>query len=241
SHVLLLGPPTLSVPICFMQMFFFIQLGITTRSILTVMAYDRYLAICNPLRYTTIMTQPVRRLLIAGSWGFSTFCTMPSATLTWTRPFCGPNMVQHFWCDISTLRRLMCINTRVDNILALTFALVALGTTGLLILTSYILIGISVSKMGVAERWKAIGTCAAHLIVVTVSYTAASVVYISYRVGNFSSQVRPKAVVYAALTPCLNPMIYSLRNKELQEAIRRMFGRLRASAVSSGKDVTTVS
>ncbi|GAA6226160.1 olfactory receptor 10J4-like [Lates japonicus] len=233
---------TISVPGCFLQMYFFVQLAVTSRAILTAMAFDRYLAICNPLRYTTIMTRPVRLVLVAGAWGFGIFCTLPATTMSWQRPYCGPNVVRHGWCDLSSVRRLVCGDTSVDNVVSISFALVALLTTGVLILTSYILIGVSISRMGVVQRLKAFGTCAAHLTVVSISYSSASFVYISYRVGNFSPEVRIiVSVLYSALTPFLNPMIYSLRNKELQESIRRTLNRLRPAAVSATRNVNTVS
>ncbi len=181
---------TISVPSCFLQTYFFIQLAVTGRAILTVMAYDRYLAICNPLRYTAVMTRPVRLLLVAGAWGFGTFCTLPATSMTWQRHYCGPNVVRNGWCDLSSVRRLVCSDTSVDNIVSISFAILALLTTGVLILTSYVLIGVSMSRMGVTQRLKAFGTCAAHLTVVSISYSSASCVYISYRVGNFSPEVR---------------------------------------------------
>ncbi|XP_040006931.1 olfactory receptor 1052 [Xiphias gladius] len=233
---------TISVVGCFLQMYFFIQLAVTGRAILTVMAYDRYMAICNPLRYTAVMTRPIQLLLISGAWGFGTICTLPASTMAWQRPYCGPNVVRHGWCDPSSVRRLVCADTSVDNIVSISFALVALLTTGVLILTSYVLIGLSISRMGVAERLKAFGTCTAHLTVVSISYSSASVVYISYRLGKFSPEVRIiVSVLYSALTPFLNPMIYSLRSKELQESIRRTLNRLRPAAVSAITDVNTVS
>uniref|UniRef100_A0A8D0A850 Odorant receptor, family 6, subfamily AT, member 1 n=1 Tax=Sander lucioperca TaxID=283035 RepID=A0A8D0A850_SANLU len=211
---------TISYAGCFFQMYFFVQLAVTGRSMLTVMAYDRYVAICNPLRYTAIMTRPVRLLLIAGAWSFGTCCTLPAFSMSLLRSYCGPNVVKHGWCDPSSVRRLVCGDTSVD---------------GVLILTSYVLIGVSISKMGVAQRLKAFGTCAAHLTVVFISYSSASFVYISYRVRIIVS------VLYAALTPFLNPMIYSLRNKELRESIIRTLGRFRPSAVLPRKDINTVS
>ncbi|KAG7265714.1 hypothetical protein CRUP_024650 [Coryphaenoides rupestris] len=219
---------TISVPGCFLQMYFFIQMAVTGRGILTVMAYDRYMAICNPLRYASVMTRPVRCLLITGAWAFGACCTLPGTAPSWRLTYCGPNVVRHGWCDPSSVRRLACGNTYLDNILSLSSALVALLVTGVLILTSYALIGLSLSKKSTAERLKAFGTCAAHLTVVSISYGSASFVYISYRVGNFPAEVRiVVSVLYTVLTPFLNPVIYSLRNKDLREAIRRTFCRRR--------------
>uniref|UniRef100_A0A3Q3RDT5 G-protein coupled receptors family 1 profile domain-containing protein n=1 Tax=Monopterus albus TaxID=43700 RepID=A0A3Q3RDT5_MONAL len=206
----------ISVPGCFLQMHFFMQLNCTGHAILTVMAYDRYVAICHPLHYTSIMTRRVQTLLIAGAWGFSTFCPLPVTTIALLRPYCGPNVVKHGWCDFSSVRRLACADTSVDNIVSLFFAALSLLIPGVLILTSYVLIGISLSRMGAGQRLKAFRTCAAHLTVVSISVT------------NFSPEVRIiVAVLYAALTPFLNPVIYSLRNKELQESIRRTLVRFR--------------
>uniref|UniRef100_A0A8D0DAM3 Odorant receptor, family 6, subfamily AT, member 1 n=1 Tax=Sander lucioperca TaxID=283035 RepID=A0A8D0DAM3_SANLU len=237
---------TISYPGCFFQMYFFVQLAVTGRSMLTVMAYDRYVAICNPLRYTAIMTRPVRLLLIAGAWSFGTCCTLPAFSMSLLRSYCGPNVVKHGWCDPSSVRRLVCGDTSVDGIVSLSIALVALLTTGVLILTSYVLIGVSISKMGVAQRLKAFGTCAAHLTVVFISYSSASFVYISYRQTKLLRCLLDivriiVSVLYAALTPFLNPMIYSLRNKELRESIIRTLGRFRPSAVLPRKDINTVS
>ncbi|CAK6979166.1 olfactory receptor 10J4 [Scomber scombrus] len=187
------------------------------------------------------MTRPVRLLLIAGAWGFGTFCTLPPASMSWQRLYCGPNVVRHGWCDVSSVRRLVCGDTSVDSVVSLSFALVALLTTGILILSSYVLIGVSMSRMNVTERLKAVGTCAAHLTVVSISYTSASFVYISYRVGNFPPEVRIiVSVLYSALTPFLNPMIYSLRNKELRQSIRRTLSRFRPAVGPVMKETSTV-
>uniref|UniRef100_A0A3Q1JRU5 G-protein coupled receptors family 1 profile domain-containing protein n=1 Tax=Anabas testudineus TaxID=64144 RepID=A0A3Q1JRU5_ANATE len=229
---------TISFLGCFLQMHFFVYLSVTSRAILTVMAFDRYVAICNPLRYTSIMTWPTRLLLIAGAWSFSTFCTLPPVIITWMEPYCGPNVVRHGWCDLSSVRQLACADTSVDNIVSLSFALVALLTTGVLILTSYVLIGFSIWMKGVTQRLKAFRTCAAHLTVVTISYTSSSFVYISYRVGNFSPEVQRSNNLTLIFT--LFWLIYSLRNKELRDSIRRTLSRFR-SAVSATKDINTVS
>ncbi|KAJ3589466.1 hypothetical protein NHX12_010311 [Muraenolepis orangiensis] len=232
---------TISVPGCFLQMYFFIQLAVTGRAILTVMAYDRYMAVCNPLQYTAVMTKPVRCLLIAGAWAFGAFCTLPGTAPSWQQTYCGPNVVRHGWCDPSSVRRLVCGDTSSASILSLASALVALLVTGVLILTSYVLISVSLSKKSMAERLRVFGTCAAHLTVVSISYGSASIVYISYRVGKFPVEVRIiVSVLYTVLTPFLNPVIYSLRNKELRNAVKRTLSRHSRPAFSPKMRTNTV-
>uniref|UniRef100_A0A672HBC1 Olfactory receptor 6N1-like n=1 Tax=Salarias fasciatus TaxID=181472 RepID=A0A672HBC1_SALFA len=240
---LVTGVSTISVQGCFLQMFVFIMLSVTGRATLTVMAYDRYVAICSPLHYSSIMTLPVRLLLVVGAWAFGTACTLPAICLGSRRYYCGANVVKHGWCDPASVRRLVCGDTLTDNIVSLTFGVVAMLTTGVLILTSYILIGLSIFRMGVGERLKAFKTCAAHLTVVTISYSAAACVYISYQSWSMlTEQVRIiVSVLYSALTPFLNPLIYSLRNNELRESIGRMLRKLGPTTVLPMKGVNTVS
>ncbi|XP_036381676.1 olfactory receptor 5AN1-like [Megalops cyprinoides] len=234
---------TISTSGCFLQMYWFISMAVTGRALLTVMAFDRYVAICNPLRYTAIMTRKVRVLLIFGAWGFGMLCTLPTISMTSMLPFCGPKHVQHCFCDPSSVMKLACDDISFISRLSLSSAVFALLTTLTLILSSYVVIGVSIVRMGSSEsRRKAFTTCAAHLTVVSISYVSASFVYISYRVGNFSSDVRIiVAVLYSALTPLLNPMIYSLRNKELRDAVRRVLCRRRAVSPQAKKIITTLS
>uniref|UniRef100_A0A6Q2YTC1 G-protein coupled receptors family 1 profile domain-containing protein n=1 Tax=Esox lucius TaxID=8010 RepID=A0A6Q2YTC1_ESOLU len=210
---------TVSFPGCFLQMYCFIHMATTGRALLTVMAYDRYVAICNPLRYTTVMTRPVRLLLIVGAWTFGAFFTLPAITMATQRSYCGPNVVRHCWCDPSSLRVLVCGDTQVENMVSLSSAVISLLTTGLLILISYILIVMAIAKMGTTQRLKAFTTCVAHLTVVNIVPLCAL-----YIIVVLLLQVRIiVSVLYSVLTPFLNPMIYSLRNKELRDAIKRAF------------------
>ncbi|CAN9501194.1 unnamed protein product [Ophioblennius macclurei] len=239
---LLNGGSTISFQGCFIQMYVFIMLAITGRAILTVMAYDRYVAICSPLHYTAVMTQPVRVLLVVGAWGFGVACTLPAICMGSVRRYCGSNVVKHGWCDPSSVRRLVCGDVLTDNIVSLFFAVLVLFSTGVLVLASYVLIGLSISRMAAGEALKAFKTCAAHLTVVTISYSAASCVYISYRVAKFPPEVRIiVSVLYSALTPFLNPIVYSLRNSELRQSIRRTLSKLRPTPVFTAKSVNTMS
>ncbi|XP_076836575.1 olfactory receptor 6N1-like [Brachyhypopomus gauderio] len=217
---------TISKTGCFVQMYFFLSMTVTGRALLTVMAYDRYLAICHPLHYMSVMTRKVRFLLLFLAWAFGWIMPLPALILALPLPFCGPNIVKHIFCDHSSVVNLACTNTSRNSLISLIIALVGLIGTFLLILASYISIAKAISRMGSAERLKALGTCGSHLIVVCISYVSASCVYISYRVTLFDSDIRlVVAVLYSVLTPLLNPFIYSLRNKELQCALKRAFSR----------------
>ncbi|XP_076156207.1 olfactory receptor 6N1-like [Alosa pseudoharengus] len=233
---------TISKTGCMLQMYFFLSMGSSCRGILTAMAFDRYIAICNPLRYTTIMTKRLCILLVFAAWCFGYLLVLPACFLALRLNFCGPNRVQHVLCDHSSVVRLACGNTTVNNIVSLFMAMVILLGTFFLILTSYVSIGITVYRMGRAERTKAFTTCASHLIVVCISYVSATCVYVSYRVATFSPDARMiVAVVYSVLTPSLNPIIYSLRNKELWEALTRALSRCVALPSSHRKTIPTLS
>ncbi|XP_051537011.1 olfactory receptor 6N1-like [Myxocyprinus asiaticus] len=232
---------TISKTGCFVQMYFFLSAGVTGRALLTVMAYDRYVAICSPLRYTTIMTKQVCLLLIFASWGFGAVTVLPSAIWATQLPYCGPKIVKHMLCDHSSVVILACADTSKNGIVSLSAALFSLLSTFFLILTSYIYIGKAIRRMGTAEQLKALGTCVSHLIVVCISYVSALCVYISYRVAKFDPDVRIIiAVVYSVITPLLNPIIYSLRNKELQDAMKRAFSRFTVAS-KTRKTVSTIS
>ncbi|XP_076156205.1 olfactory receptor 6N1-like [Alosa pseudoharengus] len=233
---------TISKTGCLLQMYFFLSMAVTGRSILTVMAFDRYMAVCNPLRYGSLMTHPVCILLVVVAWCFGSATVLPSLSLAVPLPFCGPNRVKHVFCDHSSVVRLACADTSVNSVVSLTLALFVLLGTFSLILASYVCIGKAVHGMARAERTKAFTTCASHLTVVCISYVSATCVYVSYRVATFSPDARMiVAVLYSVLTPLLNPIIYSLRNKELWEALTRALSRCPAVPSSRRKTIPTLS
>nr|XP_055035495.1 olfactory receptor 6C75-like [Misgurnus anguillicaudatus] len=240
--MLLTGVRTISKTGCFLQMYFFLSISVTGRGLLTVMAFDRYVAICNPLRYTTIMTRRVCVLLIFASWCFGPFIVLPACIWATLLPYCGPNVVKHLFCDHSSVVVLACTDTTRNGVVSLTYALFAIISTFLLILTSYICIGKAIRKMSSVDQLKAFGTCVSHLIVVCISYVSAVFVYVSYRVAKFDPDVRIIiAVLYSMLTPLLNPIIYSLRNKELQDAIKRAFGKFTTASKETRNTMPSIS
>uniref|UniRef100_A0A671STZ7 Odorant receptor, family B, subfamily 101, member 1 n=1 Tax=Sinocyclocheilus anshuiensis TaxID=1608454 RepID=A0A671STZ7_9TELE len=208
---------------------------------LTVMAFDRYIAICKPLWYTTIMTTQLCILLIFASWGFGAFMVLPTTIWATQLPYCGPNIVRHMFCDYSSVVSLACIDTTRNGILSLTNALIAFLRTFLIILISHVCIGKAMRKMSMAQQLKDAATCVSHLTVVCISYISASFVYISYRVARFDPDVHIViAVLYSVLTPLLNPIIYSLRNTELQDAMKRAFCKFTIASKTTSKTVPSV-
>ncbi|XP_030051248.1 olfactory receptor 6N2-like [Microcaecilia unicolor] len=208
---------------CLLQIYFFHALGLTEVFLLTSMAYDRYLAICTPLHYPTIMTPRFRIQLAAGSWLLGFLYPITEIILISRLPYCGPNIIEHIFCDLSPLLRLACADTTVSVIVDFAFSTSTALVPGLLILLSYIKIIHVVLKIQSSEgRQKAFSTCATHLIVVTMFFAGAGFMYIrttkTYSL-NFDKTI---AVVYSVLTPLCNPVIYSLRNKEIKVAIWKM-------------------
>ncbi|XP_063283567.1 olfactory receptor 8H1-like [Pelobates fuscus] len=220
--ILLSGNQKISFYGCIAQMYFFHVLGSSEMFLLASMAYDRYVAICNPLRYPIIMRKEVSLQLGAGSWigGFahSTFHTAFLLRLS----FCGLNNMDNFFCDATPLIKLACSDTTIDEIMLIVTPGILGPLCFLLILVSYHNIVISILKINSAEgRSKTFSTCASHLIVVSIFYGTAIIVYIQ-PMSVYSSANRFITVFYAIITPMLNPMIYTLRNKDVKRALQKL-------------------
>uniref|UniRef100_A0A8C1UQN8 Odorant receptor, family B, subfamily 101, member 1 n=1 Tax=Cyprinus carpio TaxID=7962 RepID=A0A8C1UQN8_CYPCA len=173
--------------------------GLTGRALLTVMAFDWYIAICNPPAVHTIMTRQYCILLIFASWGFGAFMVLPTTIWATQLPYCRPNIVRHMFCSHFSVVSLSIYTTR-NGFWSLTNALIAIYRI----------------KISMAQQLKVAATSVSHLTVVCILYISASFVYISYRVDRFDPDVRIViAVLHSVLKPLLNPIIFSLRNKEL--------------------------
>ncbi|XP_067414481.1 olfactory receptor 10D3-like [Emydura macquarii macquarii] len=214
---------TISLGGCMSQVFFYHFLGSTECLIYTVMAFDRYMAICHPLRYLIIMNWRVCAILAAGTWITSFFHATILTSLTFTLPYCGPNVVDYFFCDIFPVVKLACADTYIIETVTFTYTGMVPMTCFSLILMSYVRIVYSILKMNSAEgRRKAASTCASHLTVVTLFFGPCALVYMQPR----QSKVLVTSVQlfgYVA-TPMLNPVIYTLRNKEVKGALRKLRG-----------------
>uniref|UniRef100_A0A8C3HHZ9 Olfactory receptor n=1 Tax=Chrysemys picta bellii TaxID=8478 RepID=A0A8C3HHZ9_CHRPI len=217
---------TISFHGCMAQTFFYFALGITEFCLLVIMSFDRYVAICHPLQYTTIMNQRLCIQLVLGSWvGSFTVISLRMLLISKLR-FCGPNVINHFFCDNSPLFQLSCTDTsgvkRVDSILISTLVLTSLCLTML----SYMSIFLSILQMPTATgRQKAFATCGSHLTSLAIGYGSCIVLYVRPS-GSASSDVnKGVALLNNVLYPFLNPFIYSLRNKTVKLALRETFSR----------------
>nr|XP_020767992.1 olfactory receptor 5G3-like [Odocoileus virginianus texanus] len=211
---------------CAAQMFFFGLFVATECFLLASMAYDRYTAICKPLLYTLIMSQRVCVQLVIGPYAVALVSTMTHTSLTFCLPFCGPNVVNHFFCDISPLLSLACADTRINKLVLFTLAGAIGVLSGLIIMISYVCILVAILRIQTADgRRKAFSTCSSHLA--AVSILGGTLFFIYVRPSSSSSLGINKVIslFYTLITPMLNPLIYSLRNKEVKNSFSRKFER----------------
>ncbi|KAM8896882.1 LOW QUALITY PROTEIN: olfactory receptor 10R2-like [Lycaon pictus] len=220
---------TLSFISCATQMFFFLGFAVTNCLLLGVMGYDRYTAICQPLRYPVLMSWRVCAQLAATCIVSGFLISLVATTLVFSLPFCGSNRVNHYFCDISPVIRLACAETYINKLVIFICGVLVL-VVPLIFIISYGFIVRTILKIPSADgKRKAFSTCASHLIVVIVHYGCASSVYLRPSVKYSSDKERLVTVTYTIITPLLNPMVYSLRNKDVQLAIRKMIGKTAVS------------
>ncbi|XP_004474323.2 olfactory receptor 10C1-like [Dasypus novemcinctus] len=226
-HTLLHGHSPISSAACFIQLYVFHALGMSECYLLGVMALDRYLAICRPLHYHALMSRQVQLWLAGATWvaGFS--AALVPASLTATLPFCLKE-VTHYFCDLAPLMRLACVDTDWHARVQGAVIGVATGCNFGFILGLYGAILKAVVQLPSAtNRAKAFSTCSSHMIVVALFYASAFTVYVGSPGSRPEGTDKLIALVYALLTPFLNPIIYTLRNKEVKEAVRRVTDRIR--------------
>ncbi|XP_004484705.1 olfactory receptor 8K5-like [Dasypus novemcinctus] len=209
---------------CATQMAFFIMFIISELFMLSAMAYDRYVAICNPLYYNVTMSQRLCCVLVGIPYLYSTFQSLLFTIKTFTSSFCGSNIISHFYCDEVPLLPMLCSNAQELQILTIVFSAFNLISSLLIVLVSYVLILIAIIQMNTAEgRKKAFSTCASHLTVVVVFYGTLLFMYVQPKSVYSIDSDKMASVFYTLVTPMLNPLIYSLRNKEVKNAFHRVF------------------
>ncbi|XP_020767995.1 olfactory receptor 5G3-like [Odocoileus virginianus] len=211
---------------CAAQMWFLGFFVATECFLLASMAYDRYTAICKPLLYTLIMSQRVCVQLGIGPYAVALVSSMTHTTLTFRLPFCGPNVINHFFCDISPLLSLACTDTSVIKCILFTLAGAIGVLSGLIIMISYVCILVAILRIQTADgRRKAFSTCSSHLAVVSILYGTLFFVYVRPSSSSSLGISKVISLFYTVLTPMLNPLIYSLRNKEVKNSFSRRFER----------------
>ncbi|NWH57593.1 OR4S2 protein, partial [Geococcyx californianus] len=213
---------TISFVGCISQLFGVHFFGCTEIFILTVMAYDRYVAICRPLHYTALMTRRVCGQMVIGSWVGGFVHSMVQTLLTTRLPFCGPNKIDHYFCDVHPLLQLACTDTYAVGIIVAAGGMIALSCFFLLVI-SYIVILVSLKRQTHEGRQKALSTCGSHITVVILFFGPCTFVYI--RPSSNLLEDKSVAVFYTVITPMLNPLIYTLRNEEVKRAMRKLWGR----------------
>ncbi|KAM5184521.1 olfactory receptor 8K5-like [Callospermophilus lateralis] len=208
---------------CATQMAYFILFIISELSILSVMAYDRYVAICNPLLYNVIMSQRLCHVLVGITYLYSTFQALLFPIKYFTSTFCGSKVISHFYCDVVPLLPMICSDAQETELLTILFSAFNLISSLLIVLVSYLLILLAICRMHSAEgRKKAFSTCGSHLTVVVVFYGSLLFMYVQPKSSHSYETDKLASVFYTLVIPMLNPLIYSLRNKEVNNAFQRV-------------------
>ncbi|XP_069313061.1 olfactory receptor 6Z7-like [Eulemur rufifrons] len=234
------GPCLVPFTACIAQLFLFISFIGTKCTLLASMAYDRYVAICRPLHYPLLMRPQVFQGLALSSWLGGLLVSVAKTTCIASLSYCGPNVLNHFFCDISPLLNLSCTHVALPELVDFLSAIVIFWGSFLVALASYTAIGVAVLRMrSAAARCKAVSTCASHLLVMGAFY--ALVLFTYSRSSRLESTDLHKvlSVVYTVATPLCSPVVYCLRNREVHAALRSALGQRAISPQGRGPSVPT--
>ncbi|XP_042329685.1 olfactory receptor 10AG1-like [Sceloporus undulatus] len=229
------GNLSISLTACATQMFFVLFLGGTECFLLAAMAYDRYLAICLPLHYMTVMSHKVQVGLVAGSFAISLPMQLIQIGLIFSLPFCGPNEIDHFFCDIPPVLSLACTDLYVNELAVYTENILFVVLPFVLILASYAYISRTILSMpsGIG-RQKAFSTCSSHLTVVSLFYGSGMIVYLPPKTSDSVRANKVLSLLYTVIIPLCNPLIYTLRNREVKASLSRLLSRKEFFKVNTG-------
>uniref|UniRef100_K7EYW6 Olfactory receptor n=1 Tax=Pelodiscus sinensis TaxID=13735 RepID=K7EYW6_PELSI len=221
------GHQTISFTGCLAQLHFFHFLGSSEAILLAVMAYDRYVAICNPLRYRLVMNPQACLLLATATWSSGFLHALMHTVMTSRLHFCGPNHVPHFFCDIKPLLSLACGNTHLNlSLLNIVTGGIVIGPFILTLLSYLYIISFLLLKVAVTgKQGKAFSTCSSHLTVVSLLYVPVIFNYVLPSPEDNPERDMVATLMYSIVTSVLNPLIYTLRNREVKTALRKMLGR----------------
>ncbi|CAK6443348.1 unnamed protein product [Pipistrellus nathusii] len=215
---------TISYNGCISQLFFYIFLGATEFFLLAAMSYDRYVAICKPLHYTSIMSSRVCHQLILSSWATGFLVSFILSILILNLDFCASNIIDDFICDISPVLQLSCSDTHVVELITFFLAVMTLIVTLFLVILSYSYIVKTILKFPSAhQKKKAFSTCSSHMIVITITYGSCIFIYVRPSTNERTSLSKGVAVLHTSVSPLLNPFIYTLRNQQVKQAFRDVF------------------
>ncbi|XP_032757978.1 olfactory receptor 142-like [Rattus rattus] len=214
---------TISLKGCLTQIFFSHFLGVAEILLLVVMAYDRYVAICKPLHYMNIMSRQVCHMLVAGSWLGGLIHSIIQILITIPLPFCGPNVIDHYFCDLQPLFKLACTDTFLEGVIVMANSGLISIISLLILVSSYAIILVSLRNHSAEGRRKALATCASHITVVILFFGPAIFIYL--RPSSSFTEDKLVSVFYTVITPMLNPIIYTLRNAEVKNAVRKLWGK----------------
>ncbi|EGW14316.1 olfactory receptor 5D18 [Cricetulus griseus] len=214
---------TISFIECIVQYFFFAVFVVTESILLVVMAYDRFVAICSPLLYTVTMSQKLCICLVVGSYAWGLTCSLTMTCSALQLSFVGFNRIDHFFCEFSSLLALSSSDTHVNQILLFSLSTVNALSTLFIILLSYVFILVTILKMQSSKgRHKAFSTCASHLTTITIFYGTILFLYSVPNSKNSKLTFKVASLFYTLVIPMVNPPIYSLRNKDVKETIRKI-------------------
>ncbi|XP_017400090.1 olfactory receptor 4E1 [Cebus imitator] len=213
----------ISFDACVTQMFFLHLFACTEIFLLTVMAYDRYVAICKPLQYMIVMNWKVCMMLAVALWTGGTIHSIALTSLTIKLPYCGPDEIDNFFCDIPQVIKLACTDTHIIEILIVSNSGLISMVCFVVLVVSYAVILVSLRQRISKGRRKALSTCAAHLTVVTLFL--GHCIFIYSRPSTSLPEDKMVSVFFTAVTPLLNPIIYTLRNEEMKNALNKLVGR----------------
>ncbi|XP_006035079.2 olfactory receptor 6C4-like [Alligator sinensis] len=220
-YSLLMSRKGISLPSCFMQLLLLYCFGSSTYFHLALMSLDRYMAICHPLHYATIMNSKRCVQLVLCCWAVGLLILFPPTVMIVLLPFCGPNLINHFYCDMAPLLQLSCTDTHLIELLVFFAAIIiVLGTLSVSVVSYGCIIATIMRIPSSSSQKKAFSTCSAHLIVVVIFYSASIIRYVrpSQRGGrDFDKNI---SFLYSVVTQLFNPYIYALRNKQVREALR---------------------
>ncbi|XP_007519635.1 olfactory receptor 5AP2-like [Erinaceus europaeus] len=219
---LLASDKSISFAGCVVQLTFFVVHVTAESFLLASMALDRFMAICRPLHYGSVMTKRTCLQLVAASYAFGGANSAIQTGNVFTLPFCGPNQVTHYFCDIPPLLRLACANTATAEMVLYIFSALVTLLPAAIILTSYSFVLVAIGRMSsAARREKALSTCASHFLAIAIFYGTVVFTYVQPHGSTSDTNGQVVSVFYTIVIPMLNPFIYSLRNKEVKDALQR--------------------